>query len=601
MSVTVDFQPSGRYVEVEPGTTLLDAARMAGVDLTADCGGKGGCGRCRVRLSLEAPVSPPSGMETEEIGPADLSRGVRLACQVQVLGGTRVDVPPESLNAPQRAQVEGEERPVDVAPQVRTMDLVLQEPDRDDLRADWRRLADAVAEVGGSVSPCRELLVLRQLPDLLREHDWRVRIGLRGAEAICVAPPGTPMLGLAVDIGTTSLAAYLVDLTTGRTLAQLGEMNPQIAYGEDVMSRIAYTMEHEQGLDLLQSALVDRLNRMAENLCGRDYDRGQIVDAVVVGNTAMHHLFLGLPVRQLGLSPYVAAVSSALDVRANRLGLGLAPGALVHLLPNIAGFVGADHTSMLLATGAHKKTGVAISLDVGTNTEITLTAHGRLISCSAASGPAFEGAHIKDGMRAADGAIERLRVVDGRIEYQTIGHQAPVGLCGSGILDAVAQLKRAGILDRRAAMDLEHPLVRRGEKGLEVVIASADETRHGREVILTRKDISEVQLAKGAIRAGIEILLREAGLEAAAVDEFVIAGAFGSYIDVRSAVTIGMFPDIPLERFHQVGNAAGMGARMCLISAGLRVEAAALAERIEYLELTNRPDFTTFFAQSMTI
>jgi len=605
MPIEVDFQPVGRHVQVEPGATVLEAAQAAGVGLSAVCGGGGSCGTCLVRLALDAPVGPPNLIEQSELDADDLAEGLRLACQVELYGSTRVDVPPESLTAPQRTQVEGEERPVELAPAVRAYDLTLLPATQTDLRADWERLCDALVEAGAPRPQRRPLHVLEALPTLLRENGWRVRVGLRGDEVIRVAPPAAPLLGLAVDIGTTKVAGYLVDLVSGDTLALRGIMNPQIAYGEDVMARIAYTMEHAHGLRTLQTTIVEALNEMGRDLVGATHLAGashlDIVEAVVVGNTAMHHLFLGLPVQQLGLAPYVATVTAPLDVRSAAVGLEFTPGAVVHVLPNIAGFVGADHVAMLLATGTHLKVGVVVSLDIGTNTEITLMAYGRMMACSTASGPAFEGAHIRDGMRAANGAIERVRISDGKIEYQTINNEPAVGICGSGILDAIAQLKLAGVLDRRGSMDRAHPLVRERDNGPEVVLAPAPATRHGRDVALSRKDVSEIQLSKGAMRAGIEILLGQMGLSAADIDEFIIAGAFGAYIDVRSAVTIGMFPDIPLERFRQVGNAAGIGAKRALLSAAQRAEAAALAERVEYLELTNYPGFANEFARAMSL
>ena len=636
MHIKVDFQPVGRHIQVESGTTILEAAQAAGVGLSAVCGGGGSCGACLVRLPADAPVSPPKAVEREALRPEDLAAGLRLACQVELYGSTRVEVPPESLSAPQRTQVEGEERPVELEPQVRAYDLRLPPATQTDLRADYERLSDALVAAGAPRPTRRPLCVLTRLPNLLRENDWRVRVGLRGDEVVSVAAPGTPLLGLAVDIGTTKVAGYLVDLINGETLAMRGLMNPQIAYGEDVMARIAYTIAHQDGLQVLQTAIVDALNGLARDLCAAaathltsashlDLSPSHIVEAVVVGNTAMHHLFLGLPVKQLGLAPYVAAVSSPLDVRATEIGLQLAPGATVHLLPNIAGFVGADHVSMLLATNAHPPTSppvgqfvphsaaetggieggtegpITIRLDIGTNTEITLAAQGRLIACSTASGPAFEGAHIRDGMRAAEGAIERVRISDGVLEYQTIGGGPPVGICGSGILDAIAQLKLAGALNHRGAMDPDHPLVRQGENGPEVVLAPAPRTRHGRDILLNRKDVSEIQLSKGAMRAGIEILLQQFGLVADDIDRFIIAGAFGTYIDVASAVTIGMFPPLPLERFRQVGNAAGIGAKLALLSSAQRAAAANLATRVEYLELTNYPDFTNQFAKAMSL
>jgi uncharacterized 2Fe-2S/4Fe-4S cluster protein (DUF4445 family) len=625
MHIKVDFQPVGRHVQVPSGTTILEAAQKAGVGLSAICGGGGSCGDCRVRLrprqaqdeTADAPVSPHTSAERDALSPEELAAGLRLACQTRLYASIRVDVPAESLTAPQRTQVEGEERPVELSPPVVAWDLTLDPATQEDLRADWERLGDALASTSalavGQHLQRHQVRVLEQLPVLLRENNWGVRVGLRGEEVISLAASGAPLLGLAVDIGTTKVAGYLVDLVSGETLAMRGLMNPQIAYGEDVMARIAYTMDHEEGRQVLQQAIVEALNELARDLCAETCQSHlNIVEAVVVGNTVMHHLFVGLPVQQLGLAPYVATISAPLDLRASELGLELDAGASVHLLPNIAGFVGADHVAMLLSTRTHRLTApprdgeampgeprVVVSLDIGTNTEVTLAAHGRLMACSTASGPAFEGAHIRDGMRAAEGAIERVRVVEGQVEYQTIGNEPPVGMCGSGILDAVAQLRLAGVLDQRGSVRREHPLVRQGERGPEVVIAPAAVTRHGRDIVLNRKDVSEIQLAKGAIRAGIEILLERAGLGQEDVDQVIIAGAFGSYIDVDNAITIGLFPPLPRERFRQVGNAAGMGAKLSLLSLAQRAEAAALAAQVEYLELTNHPGFVNQFARAM--
>ena len=612
MTFEVEFQPLGRRVEVEEGSTVLEAARLAGVGLSAICGGAGTCGACRVRLDADAQVSPPTSSELKKIGDEGLAAGLRLACQTRPLGHVHVDVPPESLTAPQRTQVEGEDRQVALAPTVTVQDLNVPPASHTDLRADWERLSEALAAQTGTQPTGRPLSVLKAMPEVLRHENWQVRVSLRGNRVVQVAPPRTPCLGMAVDVGTTKVACYLVDLLTGVTLARRGLMNPQIAYGEDVMARISYAIEsdHPGGAGRLQSAIVETLNQAAADLCvetnqsnsagnGIALDPSQIIEMVVVGNTAMHHIFLGLPVRQLGLAPYVPAVASAVDVPARDLGLKLAPTANVHLLPNIAGFVGADHVSMLLATGTHTKKGVVISLDIGTNTEITLNAHGRMLACSTASGPAFEGAHIKHGMRAADGAIERVTIIDNRLTYQTIGGKPPVGICGSGILDVVAQLKNAGVLNRLGSFDPDHPLVRKGPDGPEVLMAPADVTGHGREIVVTRKDVSEIQLAKGAMRAGLEILLKEAGLTHDDVDEFIIAGAFGTYIDVHSAVIVGMLPPIPLNRFRQVGNAAGIGAKMALVSEPMQKEAADIAKRVEYLELTTYPNFQSIFAEML--
>jgi uncharacterized 2Fe-2S/4Fe-4S cluster protein (DUF4445 family) len=366
------------------------------------------------------------------------------------------------------------------------------------------------------------------------------------------------------------------------------------------MSRISFTREHLDGRQTLQKVLIETFNGLIDGMCRRQgISAEQIVDAVCVGNTAMHHLFAGLPVEQLGLSPCVPAVSEALDVPAAAVGLMMARDALVHLLPNIAGYVGADHVAMLLATGLWQKEGIAVGVDIGTNTEISLVSRGKILSCSAASGPAFEGAHIRNGMRAAAGAIERVQIIDGQVHVFTIENHPPVGICGSGILDAIAEMRSAGAINEKGALQNGHALVRSGEGPPEFLLVPAERTGHGKEISLTRKDINEIQLAKSAIRVGIDTLLEQAGVQVQDIEEFVIAGAFGSYINVSSAVQIGMFPNLPLERFRQVGNAAGIGARQSLTSISQRRIAAEVARRVRYVELTGHPDFQRRFLQQM--
>jgi uncharacterized 2Fe-2S/4Fe-4S cluster protein (DUF4445 family) len=405
-----------------------------------------------------------------------------------------------------------------------------------------------------------------------------------------------------VDVGTTKVAGYLLDLESGKTLAKAGIMNPQISYGEDVISRIAYTDSHDNGRSELHEKMISALNKMILELCSEaKIASSQIVEAVAVGNTAMHHLFAGLPVHQLAVAPYVPAVGESLVLSASDLQLAIAPGALVYLPPNVAGFVGADHIAVVLATDLWQMPLTALVLDIGTNTEITLTHNHRLLSCSCASGPAFEGAHIRDGMRAAPGAIERVQIIDSDPNVFTIGGRAPVGICGSGILDAVAELIRAGILDRKGMFKELDERVRRDERShhSEYLLVKADKSGHGRDVAVTRSDVNEIQLAKGAIRAGIEVLLQEAGITAGQIEQFIVAGAFGTYLDIDSAVTIGMFPEIPLSRFRQVGNAAGTGARQMLISAERRGVADLIRSRIEYIELTTYPGFSQIFMDAL--
>jgi uncharacterized 2Fe-2S/4Fe-4S cluster protein (DUF4445 family) len=550
---------------------------------------------------LQGNLSPLTSLEREAFGADELASGYRLACQARPRGDLKVHIPPRSLTTEQRLQIEGQVRLVDVAPAVRGVPVQLPTPTLTDLRSDVTRLAQTLRQRASVDVLTVDPVLLRGLPDQLRQEGWTGVVGLRDGEVVSFHPALKGPLGLAVDLGTTKVAGYLADLMTGETLGADAIMNPQIPYGEDVMARITHALEEAEGRSTLQRVIVEGLNHLAQGLCTRAGRRpDEIAEAVVVGNTAMHHLFLGLPVSQLGLAPYVPAVADALDVKARDLGLAFAPGAYVHLLPNIAGFVGGDHVAMLMATGLWEEEKVVIGLDIGTNTEVALKAGDRLLTCSTASGPAFEGAHIRFGMRAATGAIERVRLDDARVRYKTIGDAPPVGLCGSGILDAIAQLRLAGVMDRMGRIK-PHRRARQGEKGLEFVLVDAGESGVNEDITISRADVSEIQLAKGAMRAGVRILLHEAGLSEADLEGVVVAGAFGTYIDVGSAVTIGMFPPLSLDRFQQVGNAAGMGARMALLSTTQRARALDIARRAEYVELTNEESFATEFARAMVL
>jgi uncharacterized 2Fe-2S/4Fe-4S cluster protein (DUF4445 family) len=598
MDAIIDFEPVGRRGEVQAGKNLLECAQHLGVDLASVCGGEGTCGDCVVQV-LEGQVSPVTEAEREFLTDERLAQGYRLACQAIPAAGCRVRVPPESLTTPQRTQVEGQELPVAPEPVARSYRIAITPPSLDDPGADTRRLADALREQHGVSDITFDYPVLRGLSTLLRENDWKVNAVLYEGECIAVLPGQSGPLGLAVDLGTTKIAVYLLDLGTGQTLATRGVMNPQIAYGEDIITRMATTQRNPEMTGRFQSLVVEALNTAMTEMCREcRRDTSEIVNLVVVGNTAMHHLFLGLPVRQLGRAPYVAAVDSALDVKARELGLACAEGAYVHLLPNIAGYVGADHVAMLLATGMPEKQGVVLAIDIGTNTEICLANHGRFSSLSTASGPAFEGAHIRHGMRAARGAIERFQIIDGQNKVQTIEDAPAIGLCGSGILDALAQLYLHGVVDERGRMQA-HPLTRGEGRQREYLVVPAGGGRN--EVTFTQKDIEQLQLAKGAIRTGIEVLLSRQGLTEDDIDEIVLAGAFGTYLDVASAIAIGLLPNIAQERVHQVGNAAGMGAKMALISGTMREKAKELAGNVHYVELASDPGFSQTFARSLRL
>ena len=603
-SFAVDFEPVGRRMPCQPGDNLLDAAQRAGIVLNATCGGEGVCGCCIVRI-MDGQVSPPNLTEEAELGVERLHGGWRLACQTEVLGNVRVHIPPETLATAQRIQTEGQSLPIQLAPAVHAVDVKVPPPGLNDLRSDTSRLRDALT-LPVLTAP---VSVLRAIPNDLRSHAFHVTAFVRGSSLVGLRPPGTSALGLAVDLGTTKLAAYLVDLGSGETLATAGAMNPQIAYGEDVMARISHAINRPGGDEQLRITIIEALNGLARDLCAQaGRSTADIADAVVVGNTAMHHLFLGLPVKQLGLAPYVPAESAALDLSAQDLGLELATGADVHLLPNIAGFVGADHVAMLLGSGMLERSGVILGMDIGTNTEISLVVSGSSMgpgqhfACSTASGPAFEGAHIQHGMRAAPGAIEKVLIHGEQVKLQTIDSQPPVGLCGSGILDLVAQMFKAGIINRRGAFELSagNPRLRRGAHGPEYILVSAVEN-NGVEITFSRSDVSEIQLAKSAMRTGMHILLQKADLDERDIDTVVIAGAFGTYLDVQSGIDIGMFPHLERERFIQVGNAAGTGARMALLSTAKREQAVQLARHVTYVELTTEPSFSSIFARHLLL
>lgn len=593
----IDLEPIGRRTTIEAGQTLLDAARQAGVQLVSLCGGTGLCDSCKVKL-VQGELTPIRDVEVEALYEGQIEQGYRLACQAKPLSDIKLEIPPESLSTPQRLQVEGIRSGVELDLPVGTYDLEIDPAHLEDLRSDFSRLS---AKLGlGSGLPKMDLAVMSELAQVLRENDWKIRVAVRGDEIVGVFAPDTPLYGLAVDVGTTKIAAYLVELVSGKTVAKAGAMNPQIAFGEDVVSRIAYANRHEEGREVLQKRLAEEINHLVDQLCSQvGTVSGNVIEAVVVGNTAMHHFFSGLPVRQLGESPYVPVTSAALEFQASLSGLQLAPGAYVYMPPNIAGYVGADHVAVLVASRVWEADQVLLAVDVGTNTEITLLSNGRMVTCSCASGPAFEGAHIRDGMRAAPGAVERVQLLEGEIKLQTIGGVSPVGICGSGILDAVAVMLQAGVLNNRGAFVPDAANVRKRDGKPEFVLSPAAMSGNQRDITINRKDINEIQLAKGAIRSGIDILLSEAGITPGEVEKVALAGAFGTYIDVESALRVGMFPPIPKERFQGVGNAAGAGAKDLLISSSLRRKANEIMNQIEYIELTTNPGFMATFLERM--
>jgi len=595
---TIDFEPLGRRGECQESESILICARQLGVGISSVCGGIGTCNTCRLQV-LDGSVSRPTSNELEALSAQELRDGWRLACQTYPRSDLTLNIPPESMTTLQRTQVEGLEVAVQLEPAVQSYQLQLAAPSLSSLQADYDQLLEAMDKQHQIRCGRVDINLLRILSTRLRSWNWECLASIRQDEVIAISPLHSRQLGLAVDLGTTKIAAYLVDLNNGRTLAAKGVMNPQISYGEDIISRITVAINSAQEGEELRQVTVKAINDLIINLCDEvGAGAEEIVDAVVVGNTATHHLFLGLPVGQLAISPFVPAVSSALDVKASDLGLQIAPGAYVHLLPNIAGFVGADHVAMLLATGVLSAEGPVIAIDIGTNTEVSLMNNGEISTVSCASGPAFEGGHIKDGMRATSGAIERLRISGDSIQYQTVDEAPAVGICGSGILDAIAQLHLAGIITKDGRMIKGHSRVRTHKKQRAFVLVSREEREGRPAIVITQQDVRRLQLAKAAIRTGIQVLLETNGCSEEEVKKVIIAGAFGSYIDISSAINIGMLPTLPLDCFQQVGNAAGIGAKLALASLSQRTAAQTIVSRVRYIELASASGFMQTFIQA---
>lgn len=597
----IDVPALDRQIECREDETLFAAARRAGLRIVGACGGRGSCGSCIVRVTEGRVHRDGEGAHRKWLR----------ACCIQPRSDLTVEVAPRSLAPIVRADVRtgGEEAPLPLEPSLTAIELTLPPATLQDLASDADRLRRGLAEQPEPIQPTTiDWAASAALPSVLRQHGWQVQARLRQAEAggaitvASLARPGAPLLGLAVDLGTTNAAAFLVDLASGRRLASLGLENPQVAWGADLISRINHAIKEPDTAEALRHAAVGAIQSLAHDLARAvGAQVTDIADAVVCGNTAMQHLLAGWPVAQLGRAPFVAAALEAIDVAADRLGLALGPGAALHLAPSIGGFVGGDHVTALLATEAiWREPGVTLVMDIGTNTEISLVHDGRILSASCPSGPALEGGHIGSGMRAAEGAIERVEVVDNELRLQVIGGGVPVGLCGSGVLDALAAFVGAGWIDARGRIVAgRHPSIAEVDGVRAITLAEETEERHRLipAVRFSQHDVRAVQLAKSAIRTGVKLLCAEAGLDEAQIDRFVIAGAFGAYIRIESARAIGLLPPLQIDRFEQVGNAAGLGVQQMLSSRERRQRAAQIARQARYVELSSRSDFQKSFLQ----
>jgi uncharacterized 2Fe-2S/4Fe-4S cluster protein (DUF4445 family) len=621
----VIFQPSGSRGDIEDGKTLREAAQELGVDIESICGGKLTCGKCKVQIhegffekygieSKMENLSPMSDGERKHLKSEEISSGYRLSCNARIHGDVLVFVPEESRGGGQIVRKAAADIEVEINPSIRLYYVEMEPPSLEDPEGDLERLLSALKASHNLEGLTIDYIVLRELPNILREGDWKVTVTVWQDREIIKVTPGYQdrKAGIAIDIGTTTVVGYLTDLETGKVLAVDSMMNPQVPYGEDVMSRITYAMTHEDGLEKMHNAIIEGLNRIISNVSAEaGITPEEILDTVVVGNTCMHHIFLKINPEYVGLSPFPPATHHSVDLKARDIGLKAASGSYVHVLPIEAGFVGADNMGVILAVEPEKQDKIMLIIDIGTNGEIVLGNKNKLLSASCATGPAFEGAQIKYGMRAAPGAIERVRIdpktyevkykVIGKVDWHTKLQEVNArGICGSGIIEAVAEMFKVGIIRKNGTfnMDLPTERVRVGENGEpEFVLAWKDETAIGKDITVTLSDVRAMQLAKGALYTGCKILMKRYGVTE--VDQVLLAGAFGSYIDKEAAMIIGMFPDCDLKKVKAIGNAAGDGARIALLNRKKREEANITARKIKYIELTVDPDFQTEFMRAM--
>lgn len=602
-TVRVRFEPSGREAAAPRGAAIAEALALAGITLPLDCGGNGTCGRCAVLAS--GGLAPPDDAEAALAAEGEPDPRRRLACRAILTGDATVWLPPTADHDRQGWPLEPEppEPPEPGPPVIEALPCSPPPPTLEDHRSDLGRILASLPRLSGEPPWRADHRVAGQAGGLARAAGWDLAAYGRGREVVGLSRRGLPPLGAAVDLGSTKLAVYLMDLSDGRLLAARGRLNPQVAHGADVITRLHRAVtspEDARRMTRLVREAVAALILAVAAEAGAEPSR--VSEVCLVGNTAMTHLLLGLPVAQLAAAPFVAALDGPVEVKARELGLAVAPGAYVHIPPQIGGFVGADNVAMILGCDLDRGEAPRLGLDIGTNTEIVLSLPGAdkpLLAASAPSGPTFEGAHLGSGMRAMDGAISKVWPEGGRVAHQVIGGGPAMGVCGSGVIDVLAALRRLGLLDERGRLDPSDPrLTGRGARR-RLVLASARESGAGVEVAVSQGDVSQVQLAKAAIMAGIGTLLQAAGLAEGALGEVILAGSFGSGFDAANARLIGLLPAAPGAECRQVGNAAGRGARRMLVGLAQRRRGGGIPARTRYVELSSMPAFKTLFARNL--
>jgi uncharacterized 2Fe-2S/4Fe-4S cluster protein (DUF4445 family) len=626
----VVFTPSGRRGRFPVGTPLLQAARALGVDLDSVCGGRGICGRCQVVIaegqfakhgiiSRSGHATPWNAVEARYEKRRSFPAGRRLGCQAELLGDLVVDVPPDSQVHKQVVRKRAEVRAIELDPVVRLHYVEVAEPDMHAPMGDLQRLQQALAEQWQLRDLTCDLRSLQSLQKALRQGEWKVTVAVHSANRIIGVWPGfhDRAYGLAIDVGSTTIAAHLCDLSSGEVLASAGLMNPQIRYGEDLMSRVSYVMMNPGGEVEMTRAVRQAIGVLVDQVAaGARIDAREILELTFVGNPIMHHLLLGIDPTELGGAPFALATDQALTLWASELDLAMVhPNARVYVLPCIAGHVGADTAGVILSETPHLSDEMTLVVDIGTNAEIVLGNRQRLLAASSPTGPAFEGAQIASGQRAAPGAIERLRIDCATLEprFKVIGCDlwsdepgfaeatrkiGVTGICGSGIIEALAEMYLAGVLKRDGTIDGAkaeiNPRVRAEGRTFSYLICEGEP-----EIRISQNDVRAIQLAKAALYAGARLLMDHLGIDQ--VERITLAGAFGSHIDVKYAMVLGLIPDCPLDKVSSAGNAAGTGARIALLNRQARAEIERVVKQIEKIETAVEPRFQEHFVGAMAI
>jgi len=605
----VVFEPEGKTVYVLPGTTIYEATGEAGIIIKSECGGIGVCGSCRVKV-IKGEYEQ-KGSE-RFLADDEMKTGLLLACRTKIKSNMIVEIPISSRLYEQKILTEGIEKKLKLSPNVRKEFITVDEPSLEDQRSDLDRVWDKLGH--GHPGLRIPVDVLRRLPEKLRKGNYSTTVVLNEDEIIGIETGNKAdrNYGAAFDIGTTTVVGYLMDLNTGRQLSVSSQTNPQTSYGDDVITRIQYANTNKDGLETLHERIISCMNDIIVDLANQaQIDTKFIYEVSTTGNTTMNHLFLRLNPKYIALHPYVGVLRSNIDVRARELGIHINRYGKAYSMPNIAGFVGGDTVAVILASGMHKSKDLKFAIDIGTNGELVMGNRDRLVACSTAAGPAFEGARITYGMRASDGAIEKVLITDSNIEVNTIGNAKAIGICGTGLIDAIAELRKAGVINKNGKLLKQEELpddvsdfirkrvIQHDKFNTAFILMHAEESKTGENILLTQKDIRETQLAKGAIFAGYQLLKRILGVNDDDITEVLLAGAFGNYIRRHQAKWCGLLPDIPTEKIKFIGNAAGAGAKMVLLAKELRQEACDISLNTEYIELATRKDFQDVFADSM--